>query len=88
MNKYILLSLIPVLLLACSGRNPVISEDFPPDRVSQDFHAPAQIFPDDGEGIFYDADISEILQGPAESAIDPGFFWEDADENTWSVTSC
>jgi len=89
MNKYyffIMINILIVLALACSNHNTAVVPDQPEMiRQSQIFEAPVQIFPDEGEGIFYDADISEILQGPAESAIDPGFFWEDADENTWSV---
>jgi hypothetical protein len=91
----IMKTIFPALLLvictciSCAkANNPVVSDSEEKERNLSIFQNFYSIFPEVGQtGIFYDADISEILVGPDPeyTAGDPGELWLDSQERSWSV---
>ncbi|MCX6645972.1 MAG: hypothetical protein NTY09_06410 [bacterium] len=94
MYKRLIYLLIIVLSFSCSGKDPVSTSenDNNYEREALNFQQQSTIFPDvtdldHSNDIYYDADVTEILQGPGLGWWDWGVFWEDNAEpaNTWSV---
>jgi hypothetical protein len=86
MYRYLIFFILVTLLLSCGGKDPITTGENGQDRVLSNFYNNAIIFPDEAGGIFYDADISEILMGPGYYDSDLwGLFWRDGFWIPWSV---
>ncbi|MCX6647349.1 MAG: hypothetical protein NTY09_13470 [bacterium] len=92
MYKRLIYLLIVVLSFSCSGKDPIVSSENENEREVLYFGQNSTIFPDltdlaHKNDIYYDADITEILQGPGLGWWDWGELWMDNAEPacTWSV---
>jgi hypothetical protein len=56
------------LSFSCNGKDPICTIENESDRTALHFEQDITIFPDDEGGIYYDADITEILRGPGSTA--------------------
>lgn len=86
MNRYIILMLIIFTCLSCGKKSPVEPGTQEPNHNCMLFGNPVDVFPGGGDGIFYDADISEIIRGPGYGEGIWGTLWPDWHaENHWAV---
>ncbi|MCX6647354.1 MAG: hypothetical protein NTY09_13500 [bacterium] len=86
MQRYIVLIIIIFTCLSCGKKSPVDPGATEFDRTVSDFGVPTNIFPGVGVGIFYDADISEIVQGPGLLDSNQwGTLWHDINGKHWAV---
>jgi hypothetical protein len=92
MRKQMIVLISIIMLFSCGKNDPVSVDPGLSARDLANFNDQETIFPGDAYdySVYYDADISDILMGPgfADDEEDPvywGHFWEDGNEDSWSV---
>jgi hypothetical protein len=84
--KKLIIFIMVVFCISCSKHGPVEVGEEEADRNAELFNTVQCIFGEEEEGIFYDADITEILRGPGPPVGDEGTLWRDPVTNhTWAV---
>ncbi|MCX6646259.1 MAG: hypothetical protein NTY09_07870 [bacterium] len=87
MKKVIILILLSFIFISCSKHGPTETVITEPDRGSNAFLVEAIVF-GSATGVHYDADIAEIIQGPATipaSALVGHLWLDDTNGNGWAI---
>ncbi|MCX6647446.1 MAG: hypothetical protein NTY09_13965 [bacterium] len=84
--KKLMIFIMVGFCVSCSNHGPVDVEVEDIDKTADAFVSDVQCIFGEDEGIFYDADITEILQGPGLPEGDEGTLWRDpVTDHTWAV---
>jgi hypothetical protein len=87
MKKFTVFLLIIIIMISCSKNGPVEPGVTDPERLVEDFNNDEECVFGTVSTVYYDADITEILQGPGLGSPSlEGTLWEDPTYgNTWAV---
>lgn len=86
MKKIFILLILIFTCISCSKKDNPIRPDVEENQRDGNFFPYVNpVFPDVSGGIFYDADISEIVQGPGLAPEEWGTLWPDVNVEYWAV---